>query len=150
MASAASQSGALKTISSGRTSTCRWATATIADWSERWRTRFVEVAPASARPPAARRRDGSVSPTRRCTCSSTCPPESGPLANEYTTHSTANVIVLYYNNDDKIIVNELQTTQPDTVKNSSVTTKHLYLILTFRSHHEIFIRRSRDEIETSK
>jgi len=29
-----------------------------------------------------------------------------------------------------------------TVKNSSVTTKHLYLILTFRSHHEIFIRRS--------
>ena len=30
----------------------------------------------------------------------------------------------------------------DTVKNSSVTTKHLYLILTFRSHHEIFIRRS--------
>jgi len=30
----------------------------------------------------------------------------------------------------------------DTVKNSSITTKHLYLILTFRSHHEIFIRRS--------
>jgi len=29
-----------------------------------------------------------------------------------------------------------------TVKNSSVTTKHLYLILTFRSHHEIFIIRS--------
>jgi len=29
-----------------------------------------------------------------------------------------------------------------TVKNSSITTKHLYLILTFRSHHEIFIRRS--------
>ena len=24
----------------------------------------------------------------------------------------------------------------DTVKNSSITTKHLYLILTFRSHHE--------------
>ena len=30
----------------------------------------------------------------------------------------------------------------DTVNNSSITTKHLYLILTFRSHHEIFIRRS--------
>ena len=30
----------------------------------------------------------------------------------------------------------------NTVKNSSVTTKHLYLILTFRSHYEIFIRRS--------
>ena len=30
----------------------------------------------------------------------------------------------------------------DTVKNSSITTKSLYLILTFRSHHEIFIRRS--------
>jgi len=29
-----------------------------------------------------------------------------------------------------------------TVKHSPVTTKHLYLILTFRSHHEIFIRRS--------
>jgi len=29
-----------------------------------------------------------------------------------------------------------------TVKNSSITTKKLYLILTFRSHHEIFIRRS--------
>jgi len=29
-----------------------------------------------------------------------------------------------------------------TVKNSSITTKHLYLILTFRSHHEMFIRRS--------
>jgi len=29
-----------------------------------------------------------------------------------------------------------------TVKNSSITAKHLYLILTFRSHHEIFIRRS--------
>jgi len=28
-----------------------------------------------------------------------------------------------------------------TVKNSSITTKHLYLILTFRSHHEMFIRR---------
>jgi len=27
----------------------------------------------------------------------------------------------------------------DTVKNSSITTKNLYLILTFRSHHEIFI-----------
>jgi len=26
--------------------------------------------------------------------------------------------------------------------NSSITTKHLHLILTFRSHHEIFIRRS--------
>ena len=34
----------------------------------------------------------------------------------------------------------------DTVKNSSVTTKHLYLILTFRSHHEIFTRRSRYSI----
>jgi len=30
----------------------------------------------------------------------------------------------------------------DTVKNSSITTKSLYLILTLRSHHEIFIRRS--------
>jgi len=30
----------------------------------------------------------------------------------------------------------------ETVKNSSITTKHLNLILTFRSHHEIFIRRS--------
>ena len=30
----------------------------------------------------------------------------------------------------------------DSVKNPSITTKHLYLILTFRSHHEIFIRRS--------
>jgi len=30
----------------------------------------------------------------------------------------------------------------DTVKNSSITTKHLYLILTFRSRHEIFIRNS--------
>jgi len=30
----------------------------------------------------------------------------------------------------------------DTAKNSSITTKHLYLILPFRSHHEIFIRRS--------
>ena len=30
----------------------------------------------------------------------------------------------------------------NTVKNSSITTRHLYLILTFRSHHEIFIRRS--------
>ena len=30
----------------------------------------------------------------------------------------------------------------DTAKNSSITTKHLYLILTFRSHHEIFIRRN--------
>jgi len=30
----------------------------------------------------------------------------------------------------------------DTVKNSSITAKHLYLILTFRSHHEIFIKRS--------
>jgi len=30
----------------------------------------------------------------------------------------------------------------DAVKNWSITTKHLYLILTFRSHHEIFIRRS--------
>jgi len=30
----------------------------------------------------------------------------------------------------------------DTVENSSVTAKHLYLILTFRSRHEIFIRRS--------
>jgi len=30
----------------------------------------------------------------------------------------------------------------DTVKNSSITTKHLYLILTFPSHDEIFIRRS--------
>ena len=30
----------------------------------------------------------------------------------------------------------------DTMKNSSITTKHLYFILTFRSHHEIFIRRS--------
>ena len=30
----------------------------------------------------------------------------------------------------------------NTVKNSSVTTKRLYLTLTFRSHHEIFIRRS--------
>jgi len=30
----------------------------------------------------------------------------------------------------------------DTVKNSSITTKHLYLISMFRSHHEIFIRRS--------
>jgi len=29
-----------------------------------------------------------------------------------------------------------------TVKNSSITTRHLYLILTIRSHHEIFIRRS--------
>jgi len=29
-----------------------------------------------------------------------------------------------------------------TTKNSSVTTKHLYLILTFRSHHKIFITRS--------
>jgi len=29
-----------------------------------------------------------------------------------------------------------------TVKNSSIITKHLYLILTFRSHHEIFIRRA--------
>ena len=29
-----------------------------------------------------------------------------------------------------------------TVKNSSITTKHLYLILTFRSHHEIFVRKS--------
>ena len=29
-----------------------------------------------------------------------------------------------------------------TVKNSSITTKHLYPILTFRSHHQIFIRRS--------
>jgi len=28
------------------------------------------------------------------------------------------------------------------VKNSLITTKHLYLILTFRSHHDIFIRRS--------
>ena len=32
--------------------------------------------------------------------------------------------------------------QKPTVKNSSIITKHLYLILTFRSHHEIFIRRS--------
>ena len=30
----------------------------------------------------------------------------------------------------------------DTIKNSSVTTKHLYLVLTFRSHRKIFIRRS--------
>jgi len=30
----------------------------------------------------------------------------------------------------------------DTVKNSSITTNHLYLILTFWSHHEVFIRRS--------
>jgi len=29
-----------------------------------------------------------------------------------------------------------------TVKNSSITTKHSYLILKFRSHHEIFVRRS--------
>ena len=29
-----------------------------------------------------------------------------------------------------------------TVENSSITTKHLYLILTFPSHHDIFIRRS--------
>ena len=29
-----------------------------------------------------------------------------------------------------------------TGKNSSITTKHLYFIMTFRSHHEIFIRRS--------
>jgi len=29
-----------------------------------------------------------------------------------------------------------------TVKNSSITTKHLYLTLTFRSHQEIFVRRS--------
>ena len=33
-------------------------------------------------------------------------------------------------------------TDQDAVKNSSVTTKRLYLILTFRSYHEIFIRRS--------
>jgi len=34
------------------------------------------------------------------------------------------------------------TVSRGTVKNSSITTKHLYLTLTFRSHHEIFIRRS--------
>jgi len=28
----------------------------------------------------------------------------------------------------------------DTTNNSSITTKHLYVILTFWSHHEIFIR----------
>jgi len=31
----------------------------------------------------------------------------------------------------------LQLKINDTVKNSSITTKHLYLILTFRSHHGI-------------
>jgi len=30
----------------------------------------------------------------------------------------------------------------NTVKNLSITTKHLYLILTFRSYHQIFIRSS--------
>jgi len=39
-------------------------------------------------------------------------------------------------------MNTIKTGRKVTVKNSSITTKHLYLILTFRSHHEIFIRRS--------
>jgi len=36
----------------------------------------------------------------------------------------------------------ISISQLHTVKNSSITTKHLYLVLTFRSHHEISIRRS--------
>jgi len=36
----------------------------------------------------------------------------------------------------------LQQVSSHTVTNSSIRTKHLYLILTFRSHHDIFIRRS--------
>ena len=39
-------------------------------------------------------------------------------------------------------LHSVQTVYANTVKNSSITTKHLYLILAFRCHHEIFIRRS--------
>ena len=38
--------------------------------------------------------------------------------------------------------NALDRPSNHAVRNSSITTKHLYLILTFQSHHEIFIRRS--------
>ena len=36
----------------------------------------------------------------------------------------------------------METSGQSTTKNSQNTTKRLYLILTFRPHHEIFIRRS--------